>query len=204
MRIVDAKGQPCPAPLIATKRALKETRTGESFQVLIDNQTSLNNVSRFLKDNNTTFLVGESEGVWTLTIENRSGEAPGVSAEDYCTPAVPHFKKGDFIVVITSDRMGDGDDELGHLLMNNFIRALMDLDKLPQKMVFYNKGVTLLANESDCITHLKDLEKMGVEILLCATCTGHYGLNDKIGAGILSNMFTIAEAMSTAGKIIRP
>ncbi len=204
MRIVDTKGQLCPAPLIATKRALKETRAGESFQVLIDNRTSLNNVSRFLKDNNTTFLVGESEGIWTLTIERTTGEATRVNAEDYCAPAVPHFKKGDFIVVITSDRMGDGDDELGHLLMNNFIRALMDLDKLPQKMVFYNKGVTLLAEDSHCIAHLKDLENMGVEILLCATCVDHYALTDKTGAGILSNMFTIAEVMSTAGSIVRP
>ena len=68
MRIVDTKGQLCPAPLIAAKRALKETPDGESFQLLIDNQTSFNNVSRFLKDNNTVFQTGEADGVWTLTI----------------------------------------------------------------------------------------------------------------------------------------
>ena len=40
--------------------------------------------------------------------------------------------------------MGEGDDELGQLLMSNFIKAIKDLDKLPRKMVFYNKGVTLV------------------------------------------------------------
>ena len=53
MRIVDTKGQLCPAPLIAAKKALKETTEGESFIVLTDNKTSFDNLSRFLKDNNS-------------------------------------------------------------------------------------------------------------------------------------------------------
>ncbi len=39
--------------------------------------------------------------------------------------------------------MGDGNDQLGNLLMTNFIKALKDLERLPQKMVFYNNGVKL-------------------------------------------------------------
>ena len=55
MRIVDTKGQLCPAPLIAAKKALKETAAGDSFILLTDNQTSFDNLSRFLKDNNADF-----------------------------------------------------------------------------------------------------------------------------------------------------
>ena len=61
MRITDTRGQLCPAPLIAAKRALKETPAGEHFQLLIDNLTSFNNVSRFLKDNNTSFNAAEAD-----------------------------------------------------------------------------------------------------------------------------------------------
>ncbi len=71
MRIVDTRGQKCPAPILATKKALKETITGESFEVLTDSQTSFNNLTRFLKDNKTQFSVEESDGVWTLTIKKR-------------------------------------------------------------------------------------------------------------------------------------
>ena len=85
MRIVDTRGQLCPAPLIAAKRALKETPDGESFQLLTDNQTSFNNVSRFLKDNNTTCRSGESEGVWTLTITKGPGDISQARAEEYCS-----------------------------------------------------------------------------------------------------------------------
>jgi len=204
MRIVDTKGQLCPAPLIATKRALKETPEGESFLLLTDNQTSFNNVSRFLKDNNTPFLVNEAGGVWTLTVTSGSGDISQTRAEDYCSDSIAHFHKGDFIIVITSDKMGEGDNELGQLLMLNFIKAIKDLDKLPRKMVFYNKGVTLVTKTSPLIDHLKDLEKMGVELLLCATCVNHYGLADNTGAGTLSNMYSIAEVMTTAGNIVRP
>ena len=204
MRIVDTKGQLCPAPLILTKKALKETAMGESFIVLTDNQTSFNNLSRFLTDNNTDFQISREGEVWTLTITKTSVAHDIAKAEEYCTSSISHFQKGDFIIVVTSDKMGEGDDELGHLLMTNFIKALKDLDKLPQKMIFYNKGVTLVTHSSPVIEHLKDLEKMGTELMLCATCVNYYSLGASVAAGTLSNMYSIAEVMASAGNIVRP
>jgi selenium metabolism protein YedF len=204
MRIVDTKGLVCPVPLIETKKVLKETTVGDSFIVLTDNQTSFDNLRRFLNDNHAQFQVSETGGVWTLTITKTSGEVYQTKPDDYCTPSISHFEKGDFIIAITSDKMGDGDDELGHLLMGNFIKAIKELNRLPVKMVFYNKGVTIVTNDSPLIGHLKDLETMGVELLLCATCVNHYSIEDRIGAGILSNMYAIAEAMASTGNIIKP
>ena len=71
-------------------------------------------------------------------------------------------------------------------------------------MVFYNKGVILGAEGSPVIDHLKEIEKMGVTMLLCATCTKYYSLEEKIKIGTLSNMFEITQVMSSAGNIIRP
>ena len=88
--------------------------------------------------------------------------------------------------------------------MTNFIKALKDLDKLPQKMVFYNNGVKLASNSSPVVEHLKDMEKMGVVIILCATCVNYYSLESLIGVGIVSNMYTIAELLASAGNIVRP
>lgn len=204
MRIVDTKGQPCPAPLIAAKKALRETPEGESFILLTDNQTSFDNLSRFLKDNNGDFQVSKDGEVWTLTITRITGGLSEVRAEDYCAPSVVHFEKGNYIVVVSSDKMGEGDEELGHLLMANFIKAIKDLDKLPLKILFYNKGVMLATHNSSAIDHLKDLEKMGVELLLCSTCVNHYSLAEKFGAGTLSNMYTIAEVMTSGVNIIKP
>jgi TusA-related sulfurtransferase len=80
MRIVDARNQKCPAPIILTKNALKQVKKGETFKVLINNTSALNNLSRFLTDNKTEFYVNETDGTWTLSvtklIDNNMGSRP--------------------------------------------------------------------------------------------------------------------------------
>jgi selenium metabolism protein YedF len=102
------------------------------------------------------------------------------------------------------DKMGTGDDELGNLLMVNFIKAIKELDILPAKMVFYNRGVMLGKYDSQVIEHLKEIEKMGVKLLLCATCVKFYSLAEKIHIGTLSNMYEITQAMASATNVIKP
>ncbi|MZP66991.1 MAG: sulfurtransferase-like selenium metabolism protein YedF [Bacteroidales bacterium] len=204
MLIADTSGQLCPAPLIATKRALRETAQGESFQVITDNPASFSNISRFLNDNGIPFSFTELEGKWTLTVRKTGSAGENSDPSEYCSTDIPHFSKGSFIVVFSSDKMGEGDENLGCLLMRNFILAIKELDLLPAKMVFYNSGVHLVSDKSPVLSHLQELEKMGVTLLVCETCARHYSIVDKISAGILSNMFEIAQTMSSAGNIIKP
>jgi selenium metabolism protein YedF len=204
MRIIDARGKLCPLPLIDTKRALKESGNGDVFSLLLDNKTSLDNVLRFLMDNKTAYSVSESEGGWSVEVTKGPGKTDNVEAEAYCTPAVSHFEKGEYIVVLSSCRIGEGDEELGKKLMKSFFRALHDLDRLPKKILFYNSGVRLATIDSDVINDIKDLERMGVEILLCSTCVDHYGIGDLVAAGNLSNMFAFAEIMSGPDKVVKP
>jgi selenium metabolism protein YedF len=204
MRIIDTKGLQCPAPIIATKRALKESVSGDSFEVITDNKTALENISRFLKDNETAYSVSENSGVWTITVTKGSKNVTLTNAEVYCTPEIPHFTQGNFIIVFTSDKMGEGTEELGKLLIANFIKAIKDLEMLPGKMIFYNNGVKLGSIDSPVYENLKDLERMGVGMLFCATCTKYYSLEEKIKIGTLSNMFEITQAMASAGNILKP
>jgi hypothetical protein len=39
-------------------------------------------------------------------------------------------------------------------------------------------------------------------MLTCGTCLGHYGLKDQVKIGEISNMYTIAETMLGAGKVV--
>jgi selenium metabolism protein YedF len=184
---------------------MNETPVGESFKVITDNPTSFGNIARFLSDNKIPFTNEESGGKWTITV-NKSTLSEKVlpDTEDYCVTSIPHFAKGDFIIAVTSDKMGDGPEELGHLLMGNFLKAVKDLDELPGAIVFYNKGVTLGAEDSPVIDNLKVLEKMGVRMLLCATCAKYYSLEEKVKLGVLSNMYEIAQVMATAGSVVKP
>ena len=52
---------------------------------------------------------------------------------------------------------------------------------------------------------LKDIQSLcgrGVEILACGTCLGHYELKDQVAVGEISNMYTIAEILLGAGKVV--
>jgi selenium metabolism protein YedF len=204
MKTVDARGQLCPAPLILVKRALNETAKGDSFILKIDNQVSFANVSRYLKDNRTAFSVVENNNVLTFTITKGDKTSTERNVESYCSDDIPHLRKGDFVISIASDKIGDGDPELGSLLMINFIKAIRDLDVLPSKITFYNRGVFLGTKNSSVYDELKDLEKMGVNLYLCGTCINHYSLSDKINIGIVSNMFEIVNILASSGKIIKP
>jgi selenium metabolism protein YedF len=204
MKTVDTKGQLCPEPLIAAKRALKESAEGESFILITDNKTAYENLLRFLNDNKAITQCEESQGVWTFTVTKTTGDIVRAEPEEYCDTKITHFEKGNYVVVISSDKMGEGDEKLGHLLMSTFIKALKDTEKLPEKILFYNNGVKLATKSSPVLDNLKDLEKMGIEILLCGTCVNFYLLESEVGVGSISNMFVMTEIMASAGKVIKP
>ncbi len=204
MKIVDTRGLTCPAPLIATKRAIKDTAPGEALKIMTDNKTSLSNLTRFLTDNRVGFSTEKGEDFWTITIINGTTEVQYTDPEVYCTTGIPHFTKGKFVIAFTSDTMGQGDEKLGHQLMVNFVRAIKDLDKLPAKMVFYNRGVFLGAEDSPVAQDIRELGTMGVQIFFCATCVSYYSLEDKIKTGSLSNMYEIVQIMASADNVVKP
>lgn len=204
MKIVDTKGEKCPKPIIETKKALRESRVGETFRVVTDNKTSHSNISRFLSDNKIIYSVSEMNGIWTFTIKNERGEGNLSRAEDYCKPDVSGADIADFAVAVSSEIMGQGDDDLGKRLLKSFFVALSVLDELPSVIAFYNSGVKLAAGGSDVIDLLLEMEKKGVEIILCGTCVDHYKLGDKISTGKIADMYFILQKLASAGNVVRP
>ena len=108
------------------------------------------------------------------------------------------------VLVLASDAMGNGDDELGRLLMKGFFYATVEQVQLPETILFYNSGVFLTTEGSAVLNDLKELERRGVRLLSCGTCLNHYGLFDKLKVGEVTNMYELASLMFQAGKIIRP
>ena len=201
MITVNAMGDNCPIPVIKTKKAMQEITGPETIEVLVDNEIAVQNVTKMAVSsggNVTSEKLGEKE--FKVTIQMNGAVAKEAEEEAVCTPD----RKGDTIVVIASDKMGSGNDELGKVLIKGFIFAVTQLEELPKAMIFYNGGATLTAEGSDSLEDLKSLEAQGVEILTCGTCLNYYGLTDKLEVGSVTNMYTIEEKMAEAGKIIQP
>ena len=108
----------------------------------------------------------------------------------------------DFIVVITSDKLGAGDEELGKLLMKPYTYTLNETKPYPKALIFMNSGVKLAAEGSEALENIQKLSEKNIEIISCGTCLDFFSLKDKLKVGIIGNMYTIVEYMNNASKVI--
>lgn len=204
---VDAMGDQCPIPVIKTKKALKEITETTLVEVHVDNEIAVQNLSKMAKQKNLEYkcekleeqhyiikIKAELEGV---SIQQK---APAENDKEICYPD----RKSNTVVVLSSNQMGNGSEELGQILMKGFIFALTELDELPSTVLLYNSGVKLSTEGSNSIEDLKTLQAQGVEILSCGTCLNYYDLTEKLQVGDVTNMYFILEKMAQADKIIRP
>ncbi len=105
-------------------------------------------------------------------------------------------------VVINSEHMGVGNDELGAKLMGPLLRKLWAGETKPEAMLFYNSGVKLLAEGSAVLDALNGLYEAGVDIIACGTCCTFFGITDKIAIGRVSDMQEISGIMTTADSVV--
>jgi selenium metabolism protein YedF len=99
------------------------------------------------------------------------------------------------VFLIQSEGLGRGDEQLGSMLMANFLRLLGDSEDKPGSMIFWNTGVRLLCEGSPVLHRLKLLEEQGVELLACTTCLEHFELADKLAVGKPTNMMKSIQSM---------
>ncbi len=99
------------------------------------------------------------------------------------------------VILIQSEVLGRGDEELGMLLMANFLRLLGESQDKPGTLIFWNSGVRLLCEGSYALAHLKQLEGQGVEILACTTCLEYFDMMDKLKAGKPTTMIKSIQSM---------
>jgi selenium metabolism protein YedF len=204
MKIVDARGELCPKPLIMAKQAISQLEPGEQIEILSDNETSYNNLMTFLKALGTNPQSSKENDVYRI-IATSGGQAntPALNPEAYCETSTP-AQKGNFVVAIKSNKMGEGDDQLGKMLIRGFINALPELTNLPSHIIFYNSGVFLATKGTDTAETLKKLEQAGVNIVVCGTCVDFFNLKDQMETGTISNMYHIATLLASTGHVIYP
>jgi selenium metabolism protein YedF len=113
-------------------------------------------------------------------------------------------KSGPFVIVVSEDKMGRGNAELGTVLIKAFMNTVAGQAKKPDVMIFYNTGVKLTVQGSDVLEDLKQLESEGVQVLVCGTCLNYFEIKDKLAVGVVSNMYDIVEIMNSAGRLLVP
>jgi selenium metabolism protein YedF len=201
IKTVDARGLSCPQPVVLAKQAIENH---EQVNVIVDNETALENVKRLgtklgcdvkvEKKNNCTYEIN-------LT---RKADMAGTKEEFVPACDAAPAASGPFVIVISADTMGRGNDELGSVLIRAFLHTVAEQAGTPDVIIFYNAGVKLTVQGSDVLDDLKQLESKGVQLLVCGTCLNYFEIKDKLAAGIVSNMYDIVETMSRAGRLLVP
>jgi len=200
-KMLDARGLACPAPVLMTKGAVEKDNLNV-VEVIVDNEAASENVSRFLGSQHfsvTTTQEGEDFKV--------SGQRQGDVTETTSQPVdslqfAVSDQKQKIMVMIATDRMGFGDDELGKKLIISFIKTLKEMGDELWRLVLVNNGVKLTVDGSPVLEDLAVYEKEDLTILVCGTCLTHFGLLEAKKVGETTNMLDIVTAMQLADKVI--
>lgn len=201
---LDERGKQCPLPVIETKKALEASPAGTEAEVVVDSQIAVQNLQKMAAHkgwNSSWEKIGDREFVVRIVSGGEAAPAPAGEPE---TDDVSCAVEKNVVVALTSDQMGQGDEELGKLLMKGFVYALTQQDAPPRTVLLYNGGARLSCEGSISLEDLKEMEKMGAEILTCGTCLNHYGLTEKLRVGGVTNMYEIAQRLTGASLVVRP
>ncbi len=197
-RIVDCRGLACPAPVLKVKELIDKEQP-EYIIVTVDNAAAKENVGRFLARSGYSVeisLQGEE-----FVLKGIQGEKQ-THCEEECTTCESSPDTERLLILIGTNKLGSGSEELGSKLMINFISTLMEMVPHLWRIVFLNSGVYLATKNSPVIKHLKELEEKGVSILVCGTCLDFYGLMEQKEIGETTNMLDIITSMDVADKVI--
>ena len=203
MITVNAIGDACPVPVVKTRKAMETIKGAEVVETLVDNEIAVENLKKMAGQ--MGYQVKDQkleEGKYSVQIMVTEAEKTEKIQADICD--CRPTAASDKVVVIRSNVMGEGDPELGKVLIKGFIYALSQQKELPKTILFYNGGACLTCEGSASLDDLKELEHRGVKILTCGTCLNFYGLSEKLKVGEVTNMYEIAETMSKASLIVSP
>ncbi len=207
--ILDARGLACPAPVLMAKKALDDGAVG-SISILVDNDASMENVSRFLSSRSAGVDVIREGADFKITAEIPEAEdpessqsaSPATAAENGAN-AVKESGIKKIMVLAATDRMGFGDDDLGKKLMISFVKTIEEMGDELWRLVFVNNGVKLCIKGSEVLETLQKYEADGLKIMVCGTCLTHFDLMKEKEVGETTNMLDIVTAMQLADKVIQ-
>jgi selenium metabolism protein YedF len=190
---INAIGKPCPIPVIEAKKAIRTLeKTGGVVEVLVDNDVAVENIKKMALGLNLT-----------ATSEQLATDQFNVQL------VVPEKKLVDqkaqeqgLVIAVGRKTMGEGDPELGAILLKSYLNSLCELDTPPQQLLFFNSGAFLTNQESNALADLRQLMEKGTKISTCGACLDFYNLKETLAVGEITNMYQIAETMAQAEKVI--
>jgi len=196
---LDYSQHQCPYPVIETRKQMLEN-PGIILEVKVGDQAGRDNVSRLADKMGYQAQAQAQATGFTLTL---TPEQTSEQQTDHMEP-VPLPAKAASVVYCSSASMGSGSDELGQLLMKNFLMTLLEMDPLPSHILFVNAGVKLTTDTGELREILQKLAERGIDLASCGLCLDFFHLKDQLQVGRITNMYEIVDLQNNAARIIIP
>jgi len=197
---LDYSEHQCPYPVVETRKQIL-ANPGQPLEVLVGDQAGRDNVSRLAAKMNYQASAEASGSNFRLTLTPANGEKAPIMQNEQATVTAT---TGKTVIYCGSDRMGNGDDEFGRVLMRNFLTTLLEMDPLPDIILFVNSGIDLTTKGSHVLEALQTLESRGVDIASCGLCLDFYQKKELLQVGRTTNMYEMVDLQCNAGRIITP
>ena len=196
---LDYSRHQCPYPVVETRKQIL-ANPGASLVVLVGDQAGRDNVSRLATKMGYQTVAIEAGNNFQLTLTPEDSKKEATQSEPFSATPVT----GKTVIYCGSDRMGAGDDQFGRVLMINFLTTLLEMDPLPDIILFVNSGIDLTTQGSAVLEALRTLESRGVDIASCGLCLDFYQKKDQLQVGRVTNMYEMVEVQCQAGRVITP
>jgi selenium metabolism protein YedF len=197
---LDYSQHKCPYPVVETRKQML-ANPEQVLEVLVGDQAGRDNVSRLAaKMGYQASAEPATEGYLVrLTPSEQTQQTTSTT-----NPTPSPVGSGKTVIYCGSDRMGDGDDAFGLLLLKNFLTTLLEMDPLPDNILFVNSGINLTTKGSDMIEVLEKLVQRGVDIASCGLCLDYYNKKEDLLVGRTTNMYEMAELQCQATRVVTP
>lgn len=188
MKEIDCRGFAYLQIIREMKKYFNSIGEGEAI-VLVADELERSNVIRYAAHKGY-HVEQEEENKFVLKIEKRGC----LELEE---------EENIYSILITSDKLGESDNELGQILMKEYFELLNECEELPKQILFLNSAVKLFRKESRVLEEIIMLQKKGVSILLNDTSIKYYNLEHEITFGEIISMYDMLIVMKRSKKLIK-
>ena len=192
MKSIDCRNWLCPKPVIEVRKVMLAT-PDVAVCALVEDQIARQNLLRLASSLGWSVQERDVDGVAALEFSPAASTTPVTSSIGATT-----------VVLVAAATMGSGNDELGRILLRNFLLTLPELEIPPAAIYFINDGVKLVVQDADTVEILQKLADLGIDLAACGLCLEFFGLKEKIAVGRITNMLDIVQGMTYAGSVLRP
>jgi|GEM_PF-1748176 len=192
-----------PKPAIMAFEALTKLKKGEALSVLVNQGKAVESLMHLAEREHCNFAV-EDEGDFSVVTLTPTRELKISNPIEEALEALGIAAPEDPILLIGSDSIGSGNELVGKVLLRELIFDFANQEVIPAIIIFFNSGVKLCCEGSECLEDLNAHLEQGTEILVDEVSLDAFDLSDKLIVGEPVPPYVTADVLfQHNGKVVR-